>query len=157
MYLRALDTNRVDLLPRGVVVVVALDPSVKTFLLMSNLNFLWSSCKPFPNILSDTRKKRSAHPSTLSFWGSCRQPWSHPSVYFSLSWTDQIFSAIHRKWCPPVLSLYFLFFSLLWTCSNVKTSFLHYRAPNCTQYLRWGCTNAENSRTTTLSSWLCRA
>lgn len=110
MYLRAfrkhlLKTNRVDLFPRDLLVVLD-HPSVKTFPIMSNLNFFWSSCKPFPHILSDTRKRRSAHPSTLPFWGSCRQPWGHPSIYSSLSWTDQIYSAILHKSCPLVFSPY---------------------------------------------------
>jgi len=33
--------------------------------------------------------------------------------------------------------------AFLWTLSRVLTSFLYYKAQNCTQYSGWGCTNAE--------------
>lgn len=38
-----------------------------------------------------------------------------------------------------------VFVAVLWTISNRVMPFLHYGAPNCTQYLRWSCTIAEQS------------
>lgn len=115
--------------------------SVRHFFLISNLNFLWCSLKPFPLITRHQKEEISTFLCCPS-QGSCRQEWGQGSASSFLNWTNPVSSAVPPESHPMVLSPSLLpafGHILIFTCPS----------QNYTQDARWGSTKAKHSGTST--------
>ena len=130
----------IDHLSRPVPVLTTL--SVKKCFLMSSLNLPWCSFEPLPRIRSlEHREKSSAPPSPRPLLRKLQRAMRSPlNLLFSkLDKPGVLSCSSHDMPSSPSTS----FVALLCTRSRTFTSFLSGGAQNCTQYSRWGPTNAE--------------
>ena len=92
---------------------------------------------PFP------RLPETEHLPPLLLLMSYREQWGHLSASSSSEQTTRELSASLHKTC--FLS-YYGFVAFFWAHSRTQTSFSYCRVQNCTQFSKWGSTNAEWNR-----------